>query len=77
MVRDDKIVQKLKQSSRNVRFSELDGFLRRQGFEARQRGASHVVYKRPGIRLTVVKPHGGEKTVDPAAIGEILEALGL
>lgn len=77
MSRDDKILRKMKQSPRNVRFEELDGFLKRQGFESRQRGTSHVVYKRPGMRLTVVRPHGGRKTVDPAAIDEVLERLEL
>jgi len=74
MARDDKILAKMRQSPRNVRFEELDGLLKRRGFEARQRG-SHVVYKRGGVRLTVVKPHGGRKTVDPAAIAEILEVI--
>lgn len=77
MSRDDKIIYKMKQSPRNVRFEELDGLLRRRGFESRQRGTSHVVYKKPGIRLTVVRPHGGGKTVDPAAVAEVLEKLEL
>lgn len=77
MSRDEKIVGKMKQSPRNVRFEELDGFLKRQGFESRQRGTSHVVYKRPGTRLTVVRPHGGKKTVDPAAVAEVLARLNL
>jgi predicted RNA binding protein YcfA (HicA-like mRNA interferase family) len=75
--RDEKIIRKMKQSPRNVRFEELDGFLKRQGFDSRQRGTSHVVYKRPGTRLTVARPHGGKKTIDPAAIDEVLERLEL
>lgn len=82
MSKDDKTVRKMKQSPRNVRFSELDSFLKRQGFEVSQprQGSSHYVYKRgegEKIRLTVVKPHGGKKTVDRAAVEEIVEKLKL
>ena len=77
MSRDEKLLQKMRQSPRNVRFEELDGFLKREGFESRQRGTSHVVYKRPGTRLTVVRPHGSKKTVDPAAVVEVLARLNL
>ncbi len=76
MSRDEKLLQKMRQSPRNVHFAELDGFLKREGFESRQRGTSHVVYKRPGMRLTVARPHGGKKTVDKRAIAEVLEKLG-
>ena len=78
MARDDKIVSKMKQSPRSVRFEELDGFLKRRGFEATQRG-SHVQYRRAAdrIRFSVVRPHGGEKTVNQNAIREILERLEL
>jgi predicted RNA binding protein YcfA (HicA-like mRNA interferase family) len=76
--RDDKIIRRMRQSPRNIRFEELDGFLRRQGFEGTQRGA-HVQYRREdGMRFSVVKPHGsGEKTVNQNAVREILERLEL
>jgi hypothetical protein len=78
--RDEKIILKMKQSPRNVCFSELDGFLRRAGFERRQprKGSSHYFYFRAdGVRFTLVKPHGNRKAVDPAAIAIVLEALDL
>ena len=79
MARDEKLIARMKQSPRNIRFSEVDRFLKRQGFEARQRGSSHVIYKREdGTRLGVVKPHGGgDDAVDPAAIAKILDTLEL
>lgn len=77
MARDDKIIQKMKQSPRNIRFEELDGFLRRQGFEGTQRG-SHLQYRRhDGVRFSVVRPHGGNKTVNQNAVREIVERLEL
>lgn len=80
MSRDDKIIRKMKQSPRNIRFKEIDGFLRRQGFERRQprKGSSHYFYFREdGIRFTITMPHGGKKTVDPAAVNTVLTELGL
>jgi antitoxin HicB len=67
----------MKQSPRNIRFEELDSFLRRQGFEGTQRGA-HVQYRREdGMRFSVVKPHGSKKTVNQNAVKRILERLEL
>lgn len=80
---DEKIVQKMRRSKRNIKFSELDGILRRRGFEIKQprKGSSHYTYKKgegtEKLRLTIVKPHGGKKTVHPAAVEEVLEKLGL
>ncbi|MGB3682521.1 MAG: type II toxin-antitoxin system HicA family toxin [Rubrobacteraceae bacterium] len=77
MVKDDKIIRKMKQSPRNVRFEELDGLLRRRGFEGTQRG-SHVQYRREdGTRFSVVRPHGGKKAVNQNAVKEIVERLEL
>jgi predicted RNA binding protein YcfA (HicA-like mRNA interferase family) len=70
----------MRESPKNIRFEELDGFLKRQGFErsTRRRGGSHYVYRREdGMRFTVVKPHGNDKTVNQNAVKEILERLEL
>jgi predicted RNA binding protein YcfA (HicA-like mRNA interferase family) len=76
MARDDKIIRKMKQNRRNVRFSELDGLLTRRGFESKQRG-SHVTYRRDdGMRFTVTR-HGSNPLVDQNIVVEVLERLGL
>lgn len=65
----------------NVRFEDIDNFLRRRGFEVRQPsgGSSHYIYTRSsdGLRTTVVKPHGGNKTVHPKKVDELVEMLKL
>ncbi len=67
----------MKQGPRSVQFEEMDGFLKRQGFEATQRG-SHVQYRRvDGMRFSIVKPHGGKKAVNQNAVKEVLERLEL
>lgn len=80
MSRDDKIIRKMKQSPRNIRFEEIDGFLRRRGFEAMQprRGGSHYTYRRAdGLKITVARPHGGKKTVNINTVEQVLEELDL
>ena len=49
----------------------------RESFEGTQRG-SHVQYRRQdGTRFSIVRPHGGNKTVNQNAVREVLERLGL
>ena len=72
----DKFVEKMKRSPRNIRFDELDRFLRREGFVVVPQSGSHVVYRRSdGVKITVVRPHGGERTVHVAAVKQVLALL--
>jgi predicted RNA binding protein YcfA (HicA-like mRNA interferase family) len=76
--RDSKLIQKMKRSPRNIRFGELDAFLERRDFKGKLRGTSHVQYRREdGMRFSVVKPHGDNKTVNQNAVNEVLERLEL
>jgi predicted RNA binding protein YcfA (HicA-like mRNA interferase family) len=76
MARDEKLIRKMKHSPRNIRFEELDSFLKRRGFEATQRGTSHIQYRREdGVRFSIVRPHGGKNTINQNAIKEIIESL--
>ena len=77
MAKDEKLIARMKQSPNNIRFTELDSFLKRRGFETTQRG-SHVQYRGPqGTRFSIVRPHGSDKTVNRNAIKEVLEELEL
>ncbi len=54
MSKQDKLIQKLRQNPKNVRFEEIDTLLGGLGFEKRQRGTSHAVYTISGQRpLTI------------------------
>lgn len=71
-----KFVEKMKRSPRNIRFDELDRFLRSEGFTAVPQGGSHVVYRRnDGTKVTVVRPHGGAKTVHIAPVKRVLQIV--
>jgi hypothetical protein len=48
MSKHKKIIQKLHQNPKNVRFEEIDTLLCGLGFEKRQRGTSHATYTIPG-----------------------------
>ena len=70
----------MKQSPRNIRFEELDRFLRGRDFETTQprSGGSHYTYRRAdGLKITVARPHGGKKTVNINTIEQVLEELDL
>lgn len=50
-----KLLQKIKNNPRQVRFEELDKILTRAGFARRQssKGTSHYVYKKEDLQLSV------------------------
>jgi len=62
-----KLLEKIKNNPKQVRFEELDKILLHYGFAKRQPscGSSHYTYKLKGFRLTVPfkKPHIGEAYV--------------
>ncbi|MFZ3132498.1 MAG: toxin HicA [Desulfosporosinus sp.] len=65
-----KLLEKIKNNPRQVRFEELDKILLHYGFSKRQPsgGSSHYTYKLGESRLTVPfkKPHIGEAYVELA-----------
>jgi hypothetical protein len=80
MSRQDKLLEKVRNSPKAVRFEDLDRLLTFFGFERRQPGggSSHYVYfRRPYPPFTVArhKPHIHCKTVKEALaiLDEILE----
>lgn len=80
MSRRDKLLEKIRNNPKGVRFEELDKLLGWYGFERRQRrrGSSHYVYFRrtcPPLTVARHKPHIHSKTVKEALaiLDEILE----
>ena len=64
-------------SPSDVRFSEVDAFLKAHAFILFNQRGSHCSYHRADGRvLTIVKPHGGRKTCHPADIRRLLKVLG-
>jgi predicted RNA binding protein YcfA (HicA-like mRNA interferase family) len=78
MTRSDKLVDKMRNSPGSIRFEQVEGLLRAEGFVLFNQRGSHCTYHRSDSKvLTVVRPHGGHKTCHPQDIRRLLEVLGL
>ena len=76
MSQRDKLIAKMRSSSGNIRFGEVDALLRHEGFVLfNQRGSHRTYHRTDGRLLTIVVPHGGRKTCHPADIRRLLEVL--
>jgi predicted RNA binding protein YcfA (HicA-like mRNA interferase family) len=78
MARVDKLVQKIKDNPKNIRFREIQRVLLNAGFKMRQskRGTSHYVFRHPDLELNVViVTHGRNDIVPDYQIRDALEAL--
>jgi predicted RNA binding protein YcfA (HicA-like mRNA interferase family) len=74
--RREKLLDKIRLSPRNVRFSEIEALLRYEGFVLfNQRGSHRTYHRADGRLLTIVRPHGRRKTCYPEDVRKILEAL--
>jgi predicted RNA binding protein YcfA (HicA-like mRNA interferase family) len=72
MVKKEKLLEKIRQNPKNVRFKDIDRLLRSLGFEKRQRG-SHATYILQGqgrITIPVRKPF-----ILPVYAREVLKML--
>ena len=76
----EKLLERIKNSPKQVRFDELDKLLIKVGFERRQPrgGSSHYIYIKGSARVTVPfhQPHIGEayvKLVIKILEGEIMD----
>ena len=72
----EKLLQRIKNNPRTVRFEELDKILRREGYECSQPrgGSSHYTYRKAGFRsLTIPRqiPY-----VNECYVRDVLEELG-
>jgi predicted RNA binding protein YcfA (HicA-like mRNA interferase family) len=72
MVRKEKLLEKIRQNPKNVRFQDIDKLLLSRGFEKRQRG-SHATYILKGqgrITIPLRKPF-----ILPVYVKEVLKLL--
>jgi predicted RNA binding protein YcfA (HicA-like mRNA interferase family) len=72
----DQLLDKMRNSPANIRFSDVERLLRYEGFVLFNQRGSHCTYHRAdGRLLTIVRPHGRRKTCHPNDIRKLLEAL--
>ena len=73
----EKLLQRIKNNPKSVRFEELDKILRREGYEPSQPrgGSSHYTYKKQGVRsLTIPRQ---TPYVEEIYVRIVLAALGI
>lgn len=77
MTRRDELIDKMRRSPGDIRFSQADALLKYEGFVLfNQRGSDCSSHRADGRVLTIVKPHGGRKTCHPSDIRRLLRVLG-
>ncbi len=74
MSRIDKLIQRIKENPKNVRFEDIESLLNGLGFQTRSRG-SHYTFKKGKTIIMVVKPHGRKKFTAMADIKKMLDYL--
>lgn len=76
MGRREKLLQKMRTTPADIRFSEVEALLRYERFVLFNRRGSHCTFHRADGRvLTIVRPHGRRKTCHSSDIQKLLEAL--
>ncbi len=74
MSRREKLIAKMQNSPRSIRFGEVDALLRSEGFVLFNKRGSHRTYHHVDGRLiTIVVPHGRRKTCSPADVKKVLD----
>lgn len=78
MTQHDKLLQKMRNNPKHVRYPDLIKVLEKEGCTIGDDGAgSHVTVERDGHIETVVRPHGGEDKVKPYQVRRVLQTFGL
>lgn len=75
MTQIEKLIQRIKNNPKNVRFSELERVVLQAGFRLERVGGSHHVYVKGNTVLTIVKPHGRRKLCHPQDVRDVLNFL--
>ena len=77
MSRREKLLEKMRHTPGNIRFSEVDALLRSEGFVLFNKRGSHRTYHQDSGRVvTIVVPHGRRKTCHPKDVRKLLRILG-
>lgn len=77
MTKADKIRQRIAEGDGNLRFDQVDAYLASIGATKREGTGSHVFYRLPigGASATLVRPHGGRKTINARYIRNLNDVL--
>jgi predicted RNA binding protein YcfA (HicA-like mRNA interferase family) len=77
MSRREKLLDKMRNTPGNIRFTEVDALLRFEDFVLFNKRGSHRTYHHADGRvITIVVPHGRHNTCHPSDIRRFLRVLG-
>ncbi len=78
MTKKQKLIEKIKDNPKKIRFQELDKVLVSIGFKKRQpsKGSSHYIYTINGVTVTIPYQRPYVKVVYVKKVVQILEELG-
>lgn len=74
MSKIDKLLQRIQDNPKNVRFEDIESLLDGLGFKIRSKG-SHYTFKKDSNIIMIVKPHGKKKFTAIADVKKIIEYL--
>lgn len=74
MSKIDKLLQRMMNNPKNVRFEDIESLLSGLGFKIRSRG-SHYTFRKDKNIIMVVKPHGSKKFTAMVDVKKILTYL--
>lgn len=74
MSKADKLLQRMKNNPKNVKFEDIESLLNGLEFKIRSKG-SHYTFKKDRNIIMVVKPHGSKKFTAMADVKKILAYL--
>ena len=70
----EKLLQKIEENHKNVRFEDIEALLNGLGFKTRSKGSNYTFKKDRSI-IMAVKPHGKKKFAAIVDVKKILEYL--
>lgn len=76
MTKRDKRIERMRQNPKAVRFEELEAALLEAGFERRQEGGSHVIYRLGAYRFTIPRRRPFVNAVYVKQVLLVLDELG-
>jgi len=75
MTKKEKLLARMINNPKNVRFEELEGLILNHGYEKAAGKGSHNTYVKGDKVITLVRPHGSKKFCHPLDVKGVLEAL--
>ncbi|NQU05979.1 MAG: type II toxin-antitoxin system HicA family toxin [Calditrichaeota bacterium] len=76
MTQIQRLIERIRNNPRSVRFNDLMRILENLGYSHHKQRGSHIAFKHPtGLALTIVRPHGREAFCNQYDVRKVLRLL--